>query len=141
MSFPALIAVCTTGAAKSTSHVVMTMSAPRLKSLVAQVFAIAGLLPCVLHVMRRSLMLFDLLTRAMCVFAVARAGPSNGAIAPTPSYAQPMVTVFACSDAAVPPPTTATAATATASRASVALHTFFMSALLSVIPATMLPCL
>ncbi len=52
-----------------------------------------------------------LLMLAMCDFAVASAGPSNGAMFPTPSYAQPIVSV-ACG-AADPPLTTATARIAT----------------------------
>ena len=65
VSLPALIACWTTGAAKSTSHVVMTMSAPWLSSFVAHAFAIAGLLPWVLHVMSRSLVELFLFTAAM----------------------------------------------------------------------------
>ena len=121
----------------------MMMSAPWLRSFAAHAFAIAGLLPCVLHVMSRSFVALVLFTALMRSFAVASAGPSYGAIAPTPSYAQPIVTVLACSDAADPPPTTATAATATAASASAAFRTFVISALLLVpaLPATMLPCL
>src|SRR4026209_89910 len=50
---------------------------------------------------------------------------------PTPSYAQPIVSVFACSEDAELPPTTATATTATAVRATSALPRFLISALLS----------
>ncbi len=42
---------CTTGAARSTSQVVKMMFAPPLIRLSAHAFAIAGLLPCVSHVM------------------------------------------------------------------------------------------
>ena len=82
-----------------------------------------------------------LLMAATCDFAVASAGPSNGAMFPMPSYAHPIVSV-ACG-AAEPPPTTATAATATATSASAAFPTFVISVLLSVpgVPATMLPFL
>ena len=87
VSFPALIAVCTTGAAKSTSQVVMMMSAPCARSFVAQALAIAALLPCVLQVISLSFVVFDfsLLTALTCVCAVASAGPSNGAMFPMPS--------------------------------------------------------
>ena len=65
VSLPRLIDVCTTGVAKSTSQVVMMMSAPWLSSFVAQAFAIAGLLFCVLHVSSLSFVLLALLTCAM----------------------------------------------------------------------------
>src|SRR5687767_10585090 len=90
---PRLIVSCTTGAAKSTSHVVKITSAPCPSSFAAQARAIAGLLPCVLHVAIRSFRpltpprAFSCLTR---ICAAASAGPSNGAIAPLPSYAQPI---------------------------------------------------
>ena len=50
VSLPALIDSCTTGAAKSTSHVVKMTSALAPISFAAHDFAIAGLLPCVSHV-------------------------------------------------------------------------------------------
>src|SRR3970040_275313 len=75
VSFPLLIDSCTTGAARSTSHVVMMMSAPWLSSFAAQAFAIAGLLFWVLQVMSFSLILLVLLTCAILVLAVASAGP------------------------------------------------------------------
>ena len=49
-STPRLIASWTTGAARSTSHVVKMMFAPCPSSFAAHAFAIAGLLPCVSHV-------------------------------------------------------------------------------------------
>ncbi len=114
--------------------------APRARSFVAHAFAIAGLLPCVLQVSSLTFVPPALLMAAMWDLAVASAGPSNGAMLPTPSYAQPIVSVFACSDAAVPPPATATATTETAARATSALPRFLISVLLSVpgFPATML---
>src|SRR6186713_848148 len=117
--------------------------APCARSFVAHAFAIVGLLPCVLQVRSLTFVPPALLIAAMWDFAVASAGPSNGAMLPTPSYAQPIVSVFACSDDAEPPPTTAAATTATATRASIALRSFFMSALLwgPGLPATMLPFL
>ena len=90
---PRLIVSCTTGAAKSTSHVVKMTSAPCESSFAAQARAIAGLLPCVLHVAMRSFRplapprAFTCFTR---IWAAARAGPSNGAMAPFPSYAHPI---------------------------------------------------
>ena len=62
-------------------------------SFSAHALAIAGLLPCVSHVMISSLrpstppLALTWLTRS---FAAASAGPSNGAIAPLPSNAQPI---------------------------------------------------
>src|SRR3954453_3987378 len=50
-STPRLIVSCTTGAAKSTSHVVKITLAPPPSSLSAHAFATAGLLPCVSHVL------------------------------------------------------------------------------------------
>src|SRR4051794_38019732 len=90
---PRLIVSCTTGAAKSTSHVVNITSAPPLSSFTAQAFAIAALLPCVSHVLIcsfRPLMPPFALRALTRNCAAARAGLSNGAIAPLPSYAQPI---------------------------------------------------
>ena len=93
---PRLIASCTTGVAKSTSHVVKMTFAPCESSFAAHARAIAGLLPCVLHVAIRSRLpltpprAFTCLTR---IWAAASAGPSNGAIAPLPSNAQPITIV------------------------------------------------
>ncbi len=90
---PRLMASCTTGAAKSTSHVVKITSAPRESSRAAHARAIAGLLPCVSHVAIWSFLrptpprAFSCLTR---IWAAASAGPSNGAMAPLPSNAQPI---------------------------------------------------
>src|SRR5574340_882350 len=106
--------------------------APCETSLAAHAFALAGLFPCVLQGM--SLILkgpFVLLIWAIRVFAVARAGPSKGAMFPTPSYAQPIVIVFACG-AADPTATTVIATAATAASASAAFPTLSISFLLSV---------
>src|SRR5215212_1462996 len=92
-STPRLIASWTTGAARSTSHVVNMTSAPWPSSLAAHAFAIAALFPCVSHVLSWSLRpvtpprAFNWLTRS---FAAASAGLSNGAIAPLLSNAQPI---------------------------------------------------
>ena len=120
VSLPALIDSCTTGAAKSTSQVVKITSAPCPSSRAAQALAVAGLLPCVSHVVIRRftpLPRFTCLTRSL---AVASAGPSNGAIAPLPSNAQPIVTVFACCGDAELAATTAVATAATAASARTA---------------------
>src|SRR6476659_3127422 len=103
VSFPLLMAYSTTGEARSTSHVVMTMSAPLLTSFAAHAFAIAGLLPCVLQVSILILYLPALLTCLIFSCAVTSAGPSYAAIGPIPSYAQPIVTAVALCDAAEPP--------------------------------------
>ena len=87
VSFPALIDSCTTGAARSTSQVVIITSAPWPSSLAAQAFAVAGLLPCVLQVMSRMLTPAPLFTWRIRSRAVASAGPSKGAMAPVESYA------------------------------------------------------
>ena len=100
---PRLIASCTTGAARSTSHVVKMMFACWPISLSAHAFEIAALSPCVLHVTICSgrpptpPFAFTCATRS---FAAASAGPSNGAIGPDfePSYAQPMMIGDACAD-------------------------------------------
>jgi CheY-like chemotaxis protein len=59
--------------------------AAALRLVMTHAFAIAGLLPWVLHVMRRSFVALVLFTALMRSFAVASAGPSYAAIAPTPS--------------------------------------------------------
>ncbi len=87
-STPALIASWTTGAAKSTSHVVKMTFAPPASSLSAHAFAIAGLFPCVSQVLitsgrpRTPPFALTCLTR---ICAAASAGLSNGAIAPVES--------------------------------------------------------
>ena len=63
----------------------MITSAPWPRSFLAHAFAIAGLLPCVLQVRSFTFVALVLLMLAMCDFAVASAGPSNGAMFPTPS--------------------------------------------------------
>src|SRR3954447_12169503 len=93
-STPRLIASCTTGAAKSTSHVVKITFAPPLSSLSAHAFATDALLPCVSQVLiwiwrpPTPPFAFHCFTRSC---AAASAGPSNGAIAPLLSNAQPIV--------------------------------------------------
>ena len=99
VSFPALIAFWTTGAAKSTSHVVKMMSTPWPSSFAAQADAIAGLLPCVSQVTifsGRPLTPPRALTWPTRTFAAASAGLSNGAIAPFESNAQPITIGLAC---------------------------------------------
>src|SRR3954470_5703105 len=98
---PRLIASCTTGAARSTSHVVKMMSAPWPSSFAAHDLATVGLLPCVSQVLISSFrpltppFAFTVLTRSC---AAASAGPSNGAIAPLLSNAQPIVIGAAAAD-------------------------------------------
>ncbi len=116
VSLPALIDSCTTGAAKSTSQVVNITSTFCPSSFAAHDLAIAGLLPCVSHVTILSgrpltpLLLLICLTR---ICAAASAGPSNGAMAPFESNAQPITIGLAVAADAVPA-TTATAVAATA---------------------------
>ena len=75
--------------------------APCESSFAAQARAIAGLLPCVSHVAirsRRPLTPPFALTCLTRICAAASAGPSNGAMAPFPSNAQPIT--IDCSAAA-----------------------------------------
>src|SRR5215212_7308478 len=117
-STPRLIASWTTGAARSTSHVVNTTSAPCPSSLAAHAFAIAALFPCVSHVLSWSLrpvtppFAFNWLTRS---FAAASAGLSNGAIAPLLSNAQP-ITIGVAAGPVVRAAAVAASATTAASR-------------------------
>src|SRR5947209_3154041 len=70
----------------------MTLAPPAM-SLSAHAFAIVGLLPCVLQVLITSGRPFTPPFASICatrIFAAASAGPSNGAIAPFASNAQPM---------------------------------------------------
>src|SRR5262249_16768162 len=91
---PRSIAVVTTGAANSTSHVTNRTAAFWLSSRSAQALATSALLPCVSQV---SVCSFLPLTPpfALILFAsslaAASAGPSNGAMSPDPSNAQPMM--------------------------------------------------
>src|SRR5438874_2000361 len=120
-STPALIDAWTTGAAKSTSQVVKMMLAPWPRSFVAQAFAIAGLLPCVSQVRicsGRPLTPPLALTCATRSLAAASAGPSNGAIAPLLSKAQPITIGLPAGDA--PPAKTAAAAATTPNSAATA---------------------
>src|SRR6266480_1718999 len=93
-STPRLIAVSTTGAASSTSHVTKSTAAFWLSRRRAQAFATSALLLWVSQVricsFRPSTPPFALIwfTRN---FAAANAGPSNGAMLPVPSNAQPMM--------------------------------------------------
>ena len=100
------------------SQVVKMTFAPWPISLSAHALAIAGLLPCVSHVTICSLRPSTpplALTWLTCSFAAASAGPSNGAMAPLPSNAQPIVIGVAAvvRAAAVAATTTTIAATAT----------------------------
>src|ERR671937_2968687 len=122
-STPRLIASCTTGAASSTSHVVMITFAPPSSRRMAHDFATSGLFPCVSHVcswiLRRRTppLAFSCAIRS---FAAARAGLSNGAIAPVLSNAQPITIGFgaearSCADvAAIAVPIVVSATTAAA---------------------------
>ncbi len=123
-STPRLIASCTTGAARSTSHVVKMIFAPPPSSRCAHDFAVAGLLPCVSHVLICSgrpptpPFAFHCLTRT---WAAARAGPSNGAMPPLLSNAQPIVigvVAVLAAEARTVPTTAAVAATSATSAAS-----------------------
>ena len=84
---------CTTGAARSTSQVVKITFACCPINFNAQAVAVARVLPWVSHVFRTILcpstppFPFQYPIR---IFAAASAGPSNGAIAPLPSNAQPI---------------------------------------------------
>src|SRR6187397_409505 len=122
VSLPALIAFCTTGAAKSTSQVVKMMSTPWPSSFAAQADAIAGLLPCVSQVTifsGRPLTPPRALTCPTRTFAAASAGLSNGAMAPFESNAQP-ITIGLAAAVAVAATTTATAAIAASDTSSAA---------------------
>src|SRR5919106_3291176 len=93
-SVPWEIASCTTGVAKSTSHVTKTMSAPPSSSVVAQTLARDGSLFCVSHVSicsSRPSTPPCWLIWSTRILAAASAGPSNGAICPDASCAQPIV--------------------------------------------------
>ena len=92
-SLPRLIASCTTGVAKSTSHVTNMICAPAPSRLRAHAFAFAGLLLFVWQVLiwsfRPSTPPFALIDLTW-IWAAASAGPSNGAMLPLLSYAQPI---------------------------------------------------
>jgi hypothetical protein len=111
-----LIASWTTGAAKSTSHVVKITFAPCESSFAAHARAIAGLLPWVLQVAIRSgrpLTPPFALTCLTRICAAASAGPSNGAMAPLPSYAHPITIGALAADAVAATTATTTASVAT----------------------------
>ena len=137
VSLPAFSDSWTTGVAKSTSHVVKMMSAPLPSRLAAHDFAFAGLLLFVSQVSSLSgrpvtppLALIWL----MRTFAAASAGPSNGAMLPLLSNAQP-ITIGAGAFVVEPPspvPTVATTSPDTASSAPRAPHLFR-----AVIPASL----
>ena len=97
---PRSIAALTTGAAKSTSHVVKRTLAFCPSRRNAQALAVAGSFPWVSHVWIcsfRPLTPPFALTWATRSCAAASAGLSNGAIAPLLSNAQPMmIGAFAC---------------------------------------------
>jgi hypothetical protein len=83
----------TAGAARSTSQVVNRTFAPPPISLSAQAFETAGLSPCVSQVLITSGCPFTPPFALICltrICAAASAGPSNGAIGPVESCAQPM---------------------------------------------------
>src|SRR5437868_1174350 len=123
VSRPLLSDSCTTGAARSTSQVVKMTFEPSAISLSAQLFDTAGLSPWVSHVLITSgcppAPPFALIC-ATRICAAASAGPSNGAIGPVESWAQPMTIgdpaapdpVRAAAVAASPSPATATARSA-----------------------------
>src|SRR6266487_6197401 len=97
---PRSIAALTTGAAKSTSQVVKRTLAFWPSRRRAHALAVAGAFSWVSHVRIWSFrpltppFAFTWATRS---WAAASAGPSNGAIAPLPSNAQPMmIGAFAC---------------------------------------------
>src|SRR6266404_3768827 len=120
VSRPLLIDSCTTGAARSTSQVVKMTFEPSAISLSAHDFDTAGLSPWVSHVLIASgcpLTPPFALICATRICAAASAGPSNGAIGPVESCAQPItIGVPACMRAAAVAasmsPATATATTA-----------------------------
>src|ERR671918_832760 len=130
VSLPRLMDSCTTGAARSTSQVVKMTSAPWLSSRAAQDLAVAGLFPCVSQVLISRLTPGPRFTCRTRSLAVASAGPSNGAIAPLPSKAQPIVTVFACCGEAEPTATAAAETATTPNTARTVLRTPIILALL-----------
>src|SRR5690242_7069253 len=117
VSRPLLIDSCTTGAARSTSHVVKMTFAPPLISLSAQAFETAGLSPWVSQVFIASGCPLTPPLALICatrICAAASARPSNGAIGPVESSAQPTTSgvpaeVRAAAVAASTSPATATA--------------------------------
>src|SRR6188472_3526876 len=127
---------CTTGEARSTSHVVKITFACSPISLSAQVFDVVGSSPWVLQVLitiwRPRTPPF-LLILAASIFAAASAGVSNGCIGPLLSYAQPMTIGFLAADepvraAAAATKTSAAAATSTsAQRARLPTLIFLLS--------------
>src|SRR3954468_13347601 len=138
---PALIAVWTTGAAKSTSHVVKMTFAPWPSSFVAHAFATAGLLPWVSHVLittGRPETPPRLLSCATRSFAAASAGPSNGAIAPLLSNAQP-ITIGEAFGPAAPAPAKTAAATVSAPKTATSADAFVLPLILFP-PFRPIPC-
>src|SRR5215211_2822328 len=103
--------------------------APRPRRLAAHDLAFAGLLPFVSHVLIRTGRPFTppfALIWPIRTLAAASAGPSNGAIAPVLSNAQP-ITIGACAVVVLPPspvPTAAIATVRTATSAPSAPHRF-----------------
>ena len=137
VSLPAFSASWTTGVAKSTSQVTNMTCAPFPSSCAAQDFAFAGLLLFVSQVSilsgrpRTPPRALTLETR---IFAAARAGPSNGAMFPLLSNAQP-ITIGAAAFVCEPPSPVPTVATTTADSASSAPRT--PHRVLAVIPASL----
>src|SRR5688572_24440052 len=129
VSLPRLIDSVTTGVAKSTSQVTNMTCAPLPSRLAAQDFAFAGLLLFVSHVSilsGRPTTPPLALIWATRIFAAASAGPSNGAMFPLLSNAQP-ITIGAAAFVVEPPrlvPATPTTSADTASSAPKAPHRF-----------------
>src|ERR1044071_7846351 len=114
---------CTTGEARSTSHVVKMTFAPSPISLSAHVLDVVGLSPWVLQVLITIWRPFTpfLLILATSISAAASAGVSNGCIGPLLSKAQPMTIGFFAADepvraAAAAARTSAAAATITSAQ-------------------------
>src|SRR5579884_331416 len=127
VSRPWLIDSCTTGAARSTSHVVKMIFAPWPISLSAQAFATGALLPCVSHVLISSGWPRTPPRASICltrICAAASAGPSNGAIGPVESCAQPMTIGEPALTRAAAVAASATSAAAATSRATPARTPF-----------------
>ena len=124
VSFPRLIASWTTGVAKSTSQVTKMMCAPFPRRFLAHDFARAGLLLFVSQVSIRIGLPptppFALIWRTW-MRAAASAGPSNGAIWPLLSYAQPItIGRLVAAELSLLAPASAATATAVPTRSAAA---------------------
>src|SRR5579862_4307987 len=148
VSRPLLSDSCTAGAARSTSHVVKMTFAPSEISLSAQLFETAALSPCVSQVLITSgcpsTPPFALIC-ATRICAAANAGPSNGAIGPVESCAQP-ITIGEPADVRAAAVAATTSAAATTPRSPILLtctplrerscrHPPFLPALHQLLPA------